>query len=930
MNLSIFGFDLADQTLLEGLSFGLGYGLLAVGFVLLYRNSRVINIAYAEVGAFASAVLLLLVAAYGWNYWIAAAVALLIGAFVGGVIELTVIRRLAKAPKVVVFVATAGVAQVLLLAQTLLPSIPADVRRFVTPFEWRGSIGDAVIRGDHIVALVVAPIVVIVLAWFLNRSIWGIAIRGSADNTDAARLAGIPSPLLSTIVWAVGGVLATITQLMTRPLIGVGAVSGVSLDARLLVIALTAATVARLRSLPIAMVAGVLLGLAQRALLINYPSTRGLFDLLLMVVTVVAILTWPNRVDADEGKDWMFVPSDKPIPGPLTSTWWAKRSGFIGYALMAIAAFLLPFVVTSSSRQFIYTRIVIFAIIAVSVTILTGWAGQLSLGQFAFAGVAAYTAMRMSSEGLAFIPSIIIGVVAATACAVIVGLPALRVQGLLLAVITLAFALFASNDLYERILGDGFGRLDRSGTPLIDLGPQRSYYWFCLLLLGIVVIVATRIRKRGSGRSLVATRSNELNAAALAIWPAREKLTAFGIAGALAGLGGVLLAANAPAAISVTTPDYFPVASIEVISIAVIGGLTSVRGAILGTLWVAGLPAFFPDSAVAPLLASGVGLLVVLMYFPGGLGQIFSTSREAFFKYVVHRRGESDVASPDGLDSAPVKVAPAIVHGDLQAPALSTTDISVSFGGNIAVDRVSITVPRGEVVGLIGSNGAGKSTLLNAIGGYVPSTGSIELHGRRIDNWQPARRSVAGLGRTFQSATLFPELVVREVIQVALERRMRTSWTATLSGWPSGRRHEAALRRKADDVIGVVGLGRYAEHRVGELSTGTRRIVELACLIAHGGSVLCLDEPTAGVAQKETEAFGPLLLDIRRQLDATLIIIEHDMPLIMSISDTVYCMEAGWVIASGNPTDVRNDPKVIASYLGTEERAIDRSDSARA
>ena len=224
----------------------------------------------------------------------------------------------------------------------------------------------------------------------------------------------------------------------------------------------------------------------------------------------------------------------------------------------------------------------------------------------------------------------------------------------------------------------------------------------------------------------------------------------------------------------------------------------------------------------------------------------------------------------------------------------------MSFGGNHAVDNVSITVASGEIVGLIGANGAGKSTLMNAIGGYVASTGDVTLHGVSIGRWSPAHRAGAGLGRGFQDAGLFPELVVREAIQVALERELRTSCVVTLAGWPSGRAHERP--------------------------TGTRRIVELGCLIAHGGSVLRLDEPTAGVAQKETEAFGRLLLDIRRQLDASMIIIEHDMPVIMSISDRVYCMEAGQIIAAGGPIDVRNDSRVIASYLGTDERAIQRSD----
>jgi ABC-type branched-subunit amino acid transport system ATPase component len=234
-------------------------------------------------------------------------------------------------------------------------------------------------------------------------------------------------------------------------------------------------------------------------------------------------------------------------------------------------------------------------------------------------------------------------------------------------------------------------------------------------------------------------------------------------------------------------------------------------------------------------------------------------------------------------------------------------------------------VHQGEVVGLIGTNGAGKSTLMNAISGLVPARGTVQLLGTPIHQRSTARRAAAGLGRTFQTADLFGDLTVRETVQVALEARKRTSLMGTVLGLPGARRAERAKRTDADELIGFFGLGRYADHFVSDLSTGTRRIVELACLLALDARVLCLDEPTAGVAQRETEAFAPLLLRIRAELDASLLVIEHDMPFIMGISDRVYCLEAGRVIAEGPPEDVRNDPLVIASYLGTDARAITRS-----
>jgi ABC-type branched-subunit amino acid transport system ATPase component len=249
----------------------------------------------------------------------------------------------------------------------------------------------------------------------------------------------------------------------------------------------------------------------------------------------------------------------------------------------------------------------------------------------------------------------------------------------------------------------------------------------------------------------------------------------------------------------------------------------------------------------------------------------------------------------------------------------------VRFGGNTAVNDVSIEVADGEVVGLIGTNGAGKSSLMNAIGGFVPSTGRVELFGKSVTGRSSGARARLGLGRTFQAATLFPELTVRDTVLVALEARKRTGMLTTALFWPPAIRHERARRSEADELIDFLGLGRYADSYIGDLSTGTRRIVELAGLLALDARVLCLDEPTAGVAQRETEAFGPLILELRRELGASMLVIEHDMPLIMGISDRVYCLETGAVIAEGLPDEMRNHPDVIASYLGTDERAIARS-----
>jgi ABC-type branched-subunit amino acid transport system ATPase component len=352
----------------------------------------------------------------------------------------------------------------------------------------------------------------------------------------------------------------------------------------------------------------------------------------------------------------------------------------------------------------------------------------------------------------------------------------------------------------------------------------------------------------------------------------------------------------------------------------------SVSGAVIGAAFVIGIPAIAPNNQLLGLLSSSLGLLVVLLYFPRGLNQVTYTVRDAILAWAEPRVGAQTTKSRPAPLLSSRRREPSSAAG--AGPVLSVRDLSVRFGGLIAVDHASLEVNDGEMVGLIGTNGAGKSTLMNAIGGFVVSSGSVSLLGEEVGETSAGYRASLGLGRTFQAATLFPELTVSETLLVALEAKERTRMVATALGLPSARRHDRVARAQVGELVDFLGLGEYRDSYVSDLSTGTRRVVELAGLLALDARVLCLDEPTAGLAQRETEAFGPLIRTVQNELSSSVLVIEHDMPLIMSISDRVYCLEAGQVIAEGPPSAVRDDPRVIASYLGTEERAIARSGAA--
>jgi len=253
------------------------------------------------------------------------------------------------------------------------------------------------------------------------------------------------------------------------------------------------------------------------------------------------------------------------------------------------------------------------------------------------------------------------------------------------------------------------------------------------------------------------------------------------------------------------------------------------------------------------------------------------------------------------------------------------------FAGVVAVDDVSLTVGSGQILGIIGSNGAGKTTLFDLCSGFLPAdSGHIFLDGREITELGAAGRAERGLGRSFQDARLFPSMTVSETLATALERHVDVR-EPTACAFRVGAvvESERQVAERVEELLETMGLQRYRDAFVSELSTGTRRIVELACAIAHGPSVLLLDEPSSGIAQRESEALGQLLLDLRDRTGASLAVIEHDIPLVTAIADELVCLHLGQVLASGRPADVLEDPDVVASYLGTSDLAIGRSGRAK-
>ncbi len=653
----MIGVSIPSSVVLEGAILGLNYGLLAVGLVLIYRTNRVINFAQGQLGVVAAVFLVKLYYDYGINYWAALVAAVVLAASVGALSEL-VLRRLFNRPRVMVMVATIGLSQVLFLF-TLFPFVrPKKLfEPFPVPVDWSFHIGTFLFPPGEVLTLVVAPIVALGLAAFIRFSPWGLAMRASAENAESARLSGVWVRRTSTVAWTLAGALSAFTAILASP----SQTSTLTqvLSPGLLLLALLAALIGGMVSLPVAFVAGIGVGIVYDLLQWNItnPSTGSatvelvLFVLLQLTLLVRAASLQKGTRTADR-TSWTTGTNAL----AHTDTALRRRVGTTGVLVTVVVAALLPLVL-DVGRSFLMSQICIYGVIALSLTVLTGWAGQVSLGQFAFVAVGADMAAHLGGS----VPLILLlpfaGVVTGIV-SVLVGLTALRIRGLYLAVSTLGFALFMQTavlatscwtvPLVHKTICSGLP--DPQSTLIawptlfgLDLSSERAFAWFSLAMLIVSVLVVRVWRDRGVARRIISVRDNEVAAGSAGIPVVRTKLMAFALSGFIAGYAGVCFAF---ATERFSTDTFDPTVSILVISMVVIGGLDAISGAILGALYLVGLPAIFGSTTTTEFLTSGIGLMAFILYLPGGMAQVMHQLGDLATAGIEHLQARRTGAGP--------------------------------------------------------------------------------------------------------------------------------------------------------------------------------------------------------------------------------------------------------------------------------------------
>jgi branched-chain amino acid transport system permease protein len=633
----------------QGVIWGTSYALLAMGLILIYRTTRIVNFAYGAMGAMPGTLTVGLFTQKGWNYWVAVIAGVVVGTISGAAIDVLVVRRFARSSRLVLTVATIGLSQVLgaiAFGMALRLGMDAFVPNIDTPISGSFDIRPYPIRGDHLLMLGLAPLAMSALAWFLLRTDAGRAVRAAAENQDRALLLGVPVRRLQTIVWAVAGALSTATFITKVPFSGYVPAASALVGASTILPGLAVAVIARFQSLPVALSAGIGLGIAEWTIRWNVTA-ESIFDVTFLVVILAALLLRKVRLTrAETGESsWDSAGVLKPIPRELrniTEVAWVRRGLAVVVALVVVIAPLFMTVSTVQTLGFIP----VWALIAISLVVLTGWGGNISLGQFGIVGIGAMTAGNLVTRwNLDFFVSMAAAMVVGAIVAVAIGLPALRIRGLYLAVTTIAFAVALDSYFLNPVNFPDF--VPSTTVPPVlwkrfDMASDWVQYEFCLAIAFLAALLVRAIRRSRSGRAMIGTRDNERAADALGVPTTRVKLETFVFSGALAGLAGALyVLALAPVG---TGQGAFPPAySVEVFSYSVIGGLGTIAGAVSGVVLFKVLDlllarVFSGETVVLIRLSlSGAGLLWILYFLPGGLWQLVQRVRDRYLRWVASR-----------------------------------------------------------------------------------------------------------------------------------------------------------------------------------------------------------------------------------------------------------------------------------------------------
>jgi ABC-type branched-subunit amino acid transport system ATPase component/ABC-type branched-subunit amino acid transport system permease subunit len=884
-----------------GLATGSIYAMISLGLVLVYRGSGLLNFAQGGMALLGAYAYYEFSVRHGFPKVGSVLLALLICAVVGVAIHLIVLRPMRDASPLSRVIATLGIVLVLQSAAFLryghdpisVPSLlPTNTVHLVSK--------QLPLSEDRLYIFAICVVLSATLFGVYRWTPLGRITTAVAENELAASTFGYSPDVVSAANWAIGAVLAGLAGIFISSIIYLEPTSLVLL----IIPAMSAALIGEFTSFPLTLIAALILGISQSEMQ-RYVSQPGWATAAPFIV-VIAVLVIRGR--------------SLPLRSFVLDRLPAVGSGRVRLPVVLGVYVIVAWLVLGANPDWSVAMVTTFGmgIICLSVVLLTGFTGQLSLAQFVLAGVGALVAARLDSH-MTFLLALVCSAVITGVVGGMLGLPALRTRGTTLAVATLGLAGAVSAVVLESPKYSG-------GVAGIFVDPPSAFGWsldpvehparFAFVTFTIMVllgVVIANLRRGVMGRRLLAVRSNERAAAALGVHVAWVKAYAFTVSAAIAAIGGVMLAFVQP---SIQVSSFTVFTSIFIVAVTVAGGVGFVPGALLGATMISGgvvsqlLHGWSGINDYLPLIG-GLILIVTLVVGRDGL---FEMNRQAVLPLAgrlavlltrfrpawLRQRATGRVV----LDTQTVTRVP--------PRALTVEGVSVRFGGVHAVRDVSMVIRPGEVHGLIGPNGAGKTTLIDAVTGFVRAkSGSVHLGETDISQWAPRRRAAHGLSRSFQSLELFTDLTIEENLAVASDNHGPWRYLTDLV-----RPGRVRLSPAAQDAVRQFELGGLLGLRPDSVAFGPRKIVAIARAVSNAPSVLLLDEPAAGLDDTEAEELARVIRHLADAWGIAVLLVEHRLDLVLSVCDRITVLDRGSILASGTPGDIRNDPLVVDAYLG--------------
>jgi ABC-type branched-subunit amino acid transport system ATPase component/branched-subunit amino acid ABC-type transport system permease component len=888
-----------------GLATGAIYALLAQGLVLVYRGSGLLNFSQGALAMAGAYFYYELVVPLGLSKWLGLVLALVASGLLGAVIQLLVLNPMRRASALSRVIATLGVLLILQSAAYLRygPYQLAVPSLIPTTSVHLGS-AQLAVGLNRLGALVIGVVLTIVLFAVYKYSSFGRATAAVAHNPAVAASLGYSANFIAAVNWALGSALAGLAGILIAPIIFLDPTSIV-----LLVLpAMSAALLGQFASFPITLVVALVLGGAQSEIT-QYVGQPGWATAVPFVVVLIVMMARGTSL---------------PLRSYLANRLPAVGTGRIRVIPVVICYTVIAWLALASSPDWAtaLTSTCAFAIIALSIVVITGYCGQLSLAQSVIAGIGALIAARMAAY-MPFIVALIAATIVTAILSALVASPALRTRGTVLAILTLGLGeavadiVFGNNNYSGGSSGITVPVPNLFGWNIDPFSFGNRYAFVTFTILALLALTVANLRRGAMGRRLLAVRSNERAAAAVGISNARIKIYAFCLGGAIASIGGIMLAFSQSLVSVSQVNEFMVIGCIVMVANVVAGGVGSIGGAFIGALMVSGglitqLFQNIPSVAYWLPLIGGVSLVLTLIAAPDGL---FDLNRELLMR-LVSPLGRLGARLPQLRRAKPAD------PGAQEPPALRVrglplkiSGLSVAYGGITALHDINIDIEPGEIHGLIGPNGAGKTTLIDAITGFTrPYSGKLWIGTKEMTGHSPQGRARDGIARSFQSLELFTDLTVAENLVVAEEKV--GVWHG-LTDLVAPRR--AKVSAVAQQVLREFDLLEYANAKPDTISFGHRKLVAIARALVTMPSVLLLDEPAAGLGDREADHLAGLIRKVAKEWGMGVLLVEHKVDIVMALSDRVTVLNNGEVLVSGPPDEVRTNPEVLDAYLGTRD-----------